>query len=209
MNADLDQRDRSPARFSPAHPAWVGTLAVLVALLLPTATAAQAVDPTPSEVPRPNPGVVFQLGGGVGSLGAAGLLSVGVPLRRGEIVVRSGGTSSIDFFGPSESVGDLGVLYGGRSVGARGWARLAGGIGVVTREATVESRGPCSSWFGCYDNETSSGVGFLGQLDAVWSPFSKFGLGFTFHGGVGAAGGAYGAASVGIYIGRAGLVTGV
>ena len=207
MNADLDQRDRSPARYSPARARWAGTLALLMALF-PTATAAQMVDVTSSEIPKPNPGVVFQLGGGVGSQGGAGLLSVGVPIRRGELLVRAGATSSIEVFGPSESVGDIGVLYGVRRVGSRGWARLAGGLGMVSREASVARRGPCDSWFGCYDNETSSGVGFLGQVDAVWSPFSKFGLGLTLYGGVGAGGGAYGAASVGIYIGRAGLVPG-
>ena len=207
MNADLHHLDRRPARFSSAHVVRAGALALLMTLL-PGATSAQTVDVTSSENPKPNPGVVFQLGGGVGSQGGSGLLSVGIPLRRGELVVRTGGTASIELFGPSESVGDIGVLYGVRRVGSRGWVRLAGGLGVVSRDEVVARQGRCDSWFGCYESETSSGVGFLSQVDAVWSPFSKFGLGLSLYGGVGAGGGAYGAASVGIYIGRAGLVPG-
>jgi hypothetical protein len=207
MHADLDHLDRGPNRFSSAFATGAGALALLMTLL-PAATAAQTMDVTSAEIPTPNPGVVFQLGGGVGSQGGAGLLSVGVPLRRGELVVRAGATTSLEIFGPSESVGDIGVLYGMRRVGSQGWARLAGGFGLVSQEATVARPGPCSNWFGCYDNETTTGVGLLGQADAVWSPFSRFGLGLTLYGGVGAGGGAYGAASVGIYIGRAGLVPG-
>ena len=67
--------------------------------------------------------------------------------------------------------------------------------------------GRCDSWFGCYDTESRGGVGLTGQADAVWAFHPKFGIGATLHGGVGLGGGAYGALSIGLYIGRAGLVT--
>ncbi|MEJ2541593.1 MAG: hypothetical protein P8188_16785 [Gemmatimonadota bacterium] len=153
------------------------------------------------------PGVVFNLGGGVGTQGAAGILSLGIPVGRGELVLRSGGTFSMELFGPSEGTTDLGLLYGVRKRGTRGWARVAGGVGIVGQDSTVPRQGRCDSWFGCYDVETRTRAGLLGQADAVWAFHQKFGLGVTLYGGVGLGGGGYGSLSVGLYIGRAGLVT--
>jgi hypothetical protein len=82
--------------------------------------------PAPNPPGEGNPGVVLNLGGGVGSQGSAGILSLGIPVGPGELVLRSAGTASINFFRPSEATGDLGLLYGVRKAGARGWTRVAG-----------------------------------------------------------------------------------
>lgn len=199
-------RPRLAGRPAPVH--WCGVLALAAALLAGPAAGQTAEGPVAAPPGASDPGVVFNVAGGVGSQGMAGLLALGIPIHRGELVLRSGGTTSIEFFGPSEATGDLGLLYGVRKAGSRGWARIAGGAGMVFQESSVPRTGPCDGWFfGCsYDVETRTGVGLLGQVDAVLALHPKFGLGFTLYGGVGQGSGAYGAMGIGLYFGRAGLV---
>lgn len=197
---------------------WAGVVALAAALLVgpaagqtaagQTAAGQTAEGPVSTAPGVSDPGLVFNLAGGVGSRGVAGLLALGIPIHRGELVLRSGGTTSTQLFGPSESRGDAGLLYGVRKAGSRGWARIAGGAGVVFQESSVPRTGPCDNWlFGCgYDLETQAGVGLLGQVDAVVALHPKFGLGLTLYGGVGRGSGAYGAMGIGLYFGRAGLV---
>lgn len=184
--------------------------ALAAALVAGPAVGQEAGGPVSDPPGVSDPGVVFNFGGGVGNQGMAGILALGLPMKRGELVVRSGGTTSMAIFGPSEGTADMGLLYGVRKVGSRGWARVAGGAGVVVRESSVARTGPCPQWnwlFGCgYEVETRTGVGLLGQVDAVLALHPKFGLGLTLYGGVGQGAGGYGALGIGLYFGRAGLV---
>ena len=173
--------------------------ALLISGAGPSDAVAQA-NPTGAEPTEASgPGVVFSLGGGIGTHGPAALVSLGIPVWKGEVILRGGGTADPGGVGTGEATGDVGALFGLRRAGTRMWARFAAGAGLVAQERKV----PCDDFWGC--TETVTGVGALGQVDGVWSFHRHFGIGISLHGAVGADDASYGAVSLGIFVGRPGL----
>lgn len=177
-----------------AHTTWI-IGAALAALLHQAPASAQTpagggpardgpVDGGPAEQIEPGAAdgsrtlVAGSLGMGVGSLGIGGLLSLGVGTSVGDFVIRSAATEEWSFLGPSESVSDVAVLYGGRASSEAGSVRIAAGPALVQAEEVGQATN-CAFIFCDHERIRTTTAGLAAQGDAVWAISSWFGLGAT------------------------------
>jgi len=161
----------------------------------PRGAASQANPRDPDPAPPLAPGVVLALGLGIGSHGLAGLASLGIPISRGELMLRGGFTTETKVLADNDGVADLGILYAVRRTGSWGWTRFGGGLGLLDIYEDVGK-----------DLEHRQAGGLLAQIDGVRPLHPNFGLGLSFFGAVGFDGTAYGAVAVGTFIGRGRVV---
>lgn len=149
-------------------------LALLASMAASTATAQ-------SETRR----VLVSVSGGLGvatpALGA--MASLALSHRTGDYMLRVTETTDFELFRPSDTTGDVAVLYGLRRSWSSGWARAAVGVAGATHVDRDRIR-ECE-FFSCRDvdvEKASSTVGVASQVDLVWAPDRHAGIGVALFG---------------------------
>jgi len=133
------------------------------------------------DISRDSSAQFFWVNGGLGasSFGVSPGVSVSYQSRKSLVSVRYVYNEEFQILGPSpsETVWDVGVLYGRSAKVSYGLASISGGIGVVGGVRRGKYLGS-SGWFSSnYEKLTFLTVGIPVESQLFWTPLSFFGIG--------------------------------
>jgi hypothetical protein len=121
---------------------------------------------------------------GIGSLGGPALrASAALGTREGVFSLRASIVSDFELFvEPWETVWDVGVLYGRRADGERGYGSISAGIALTGGMQRGASKGHPGCFLFCvsiYEEKPFTTIGIPFEADAVWSFARGAGIGLS------------------------------
>jgi hypothetical protein len=120
-----------------------------------------------------------------GSFGISGTANFSYGFRNNLISIRYLANTHLDFFlSPSETVWDLGILYGRYSKASHSIVSISGGIAIVSGVRRVKYLGSTGFLSSEYETLEFSTIGIPIECQLSWTPLSSLGIGLCAFGNV-------------------------